>query len=113
MHVTEIKNLQALFPDEGEITPVTFYKNIMIFKTWTHLIIFDVISKRYVSVDNLNEIPSQCFGEYVLFESGKIQNISEYLAECSPQEHIDLDRTPDMAAGELKFNQILPKFPRL
>lgn len=58
MDVTEIKNLQALFPDEGEITPVTFYKNIMIFKTWTHLIIFDVISKRYVSVDNLNEIPS-------------------------------------------------------
>lgn len=81
-----------------------FYKNLMIFKTTAHIIIFDLTSRKRVIIDSLDEMPYQCFGEYILFDSGKIMRISEYLTEHVPQGQIDLDRTPDIAAGELKFN---------
>lgn len=85
----------------------------MFFKTKAHLIIFDLVSRNRAIVDIPDELPYQCFGEYVLFESGKIRPISEYLAECAPEGQVGLDREPDVAAGELKFNYLLQKSDRL
>lgn len=98
-----VEDLQKFLHNEGEAIPIMFYKNILIFKTSTHIIIFDTVSRKHVITDDMECLPSHCFGEYMLFDSGAVRPISKYLAETVPDGSIKLDERPIVALGELKF----------